>query len=87
MLTCLVAYDIEDDKIRNKIAKYLLKIGTRLQKSVFIVQIERHTFRRLQNTLRHFADNQGKIAIFRLCEGCKNNAIQYGSDIALFYVV
>lgn len=75
-MTCIVAYDIESDQTRNKLARFLEGKGTRLQKSVFAVEIERHSFNGLLRQMEKIAGKNGKIAVFRLCAGCQGNAIQ-----------
>ncbi len=48
-----IMYDIERNKIRNYIAKYLERKGCiRIQKSVFIAESERKRFDEIQETLR-----------------------------------
>lgn len=48
-----VMYDIENNKIRNYIAKFLLQKGCiRVQKSIFIADTERKTFNEIHSTLR-----------------------------------
>jgi CRISPR-associated endonuclease Cas2 len=79
-MTCIVSYDIESDKIRTKLARYLEKKGIRLQKSVFALEVERHVFRNLLRGIEHITGKRGKVAVFRLCEGCKTNAIQMNED-------
>jgi CRISPR-associated endonuclease Cas2 len=85
-MTCIVAYDIEDTKIRNQVAKYLLSMGVRLQKSVFAIKVERHAFHKMSKKLETLAGRKGKIAIIRLCAGCQKNAIQMNDETPLFYV-
>lgn len=85
-MTCLVAYDIEDNRTRNRIAKYLLTMGVRLQKSVFIIEIERHAYGRLSRKLYGMAKNKGQVAIVRLCAGCRKNAVQMNDETPFFYV-
>jgi CRISPR-associated endonuclease Cas2 len=62
-----VMYDIENNKIRNYIAKYLLQKGCiRVQKSIFIADSERKTFSEIHQTLREVQelyDNQDSILI------------------------
>lgn len=49
----LVMYDIENDKVRNEIAKYLIRKGCmRIQKSVYIANLKRKTFDEISKTLR-----------------------------------
>ncbi len=75
-MTCIVTYDIEDNKIRARLARYLETIGIRLQKSVFAVEIERHTFRRMLGRIRAITGDTGSVAVFRLCIGCQKNALK-----------
>jgi CRISPR-associated endonuclease Cas2 len=75
MMTCIVSYDIENDRIRNRLACFLEKKGARLQKSVFAVEIERHAFKGLLRQMEKIVGKDGKVAVFRLCAGCNSNAI------------
>jgi CRISPR-associated endonuclease Cas2 len=75
-MTCIVAYDIEDDKIRARLAHFLEDKGVRLQKSVFAVEVERHVFRGFTRKLEGIAGTAGKVSVFRLCIGCQKNALQ-----------
>ncbi|HMQ83992.1 MAG TPA: CRISPR-associated endonuclease Cas2 [Saprospiraceae bacterium] len=48
----LVMYDIEDHRVRNHIAKYLLRKGCiRIQKSVYLARTETKTFEEINTTL------------------------------------
>lgn len=85
-MTCIVAYDIEDDKIRGKLSRYLEGKGIRLQKSVFAVEIERHVFNRFLRQMDAITGEHGKVAVFRLCAGCFRNAIQSGAKERNYYV-
>jgi len=86
MVLCLVAYDIEDNRIRRRLAHYLEKKGIRLQKSVFAVEIERHIFRRFLRQIEGIAGRNKKVAVFRLCAGCRKNALQIGKEKDFFYI-
>jgi len=49
----IIMYDIENNKIRKYIAKYLLQKGCiRIQKSVFLASSERKNFEEITNTLK-----------------------------------
>jgi len=87
-MTCIVAYDIEDNNVRGKLSRHLQKNGVRLQKSVFAVEIERHAFRRFLSEMETITHKTGKVAVFSLCIGCQKNAIQLslGSGEKHFYV-
>lgn len=75
-MTALVAYDIEDNRTRARLARYLKTKGVRLQKSVFAVEIERHQFKKFLAEVRRIVGQDDLVVVFRLCEGCKKNAIQ-----------
>lgn len=85
-MTYIVTYDIEEDRIRNRIAKFLLGHGCRLQKSVFAVEIPRHGLKGFLGRLRHVAGNETEIAVFRLCSGCRDAAINLGEASPGFFV-
>jgi CRISPR-associated protein Cas2 len=47
-----VMYDIENNKVRTQIAKYLIKKGcTRVQKSIFLARTERFVYEEIKNDL------------------------------------
>lgn len=62
-----IMYDITDDKVRNQVAKYLIKNGcTRIQKSVFMVRSENKQFREIHETLKEvnsYYENQDSIIL------------------------
>ncbi|HPP93636.1 MAG TPA: CRISPR-associated endonuclease Cas2 [Bacteroidales bacterium] len=52
-----IMYDIENNKVRNYIAKYLTRKGcTRVQKSIFIANTERKLYDEIQGTLKKVQD-------------------------------
>lgn len=74
----LIAYDIENNKIRNKIAKYLEKKGSRIQKSVFLLDINNYSLKRLMHDLEKMNSKNGIIHIFRICRKCQKQAVYIG---------
>ena len=62
-----IMYDIENNKVRKLIAKYLLKKGcTRVQKSIFLADSERSKFDEIQKDLREVQecyDNEDSILL------------------------
>ncbi len=46
-MTYIVAYDIEEDRIRNRLSRYLQSLGVRLRKSVFTVELEKYQYRKM----------------------------------------
>ncbi len=85
-MTCIVAYDIEDDKIRSKLSRFLEGKGLRLQKSVFAVDVERHVFERFTKKIEALTGGQGKVAVIRLCVLCEKNALKLNDGEQHFYI-
>lgn len=76
----LISYDISNDKLRTKFAKYLSKFGYRLQYSVFKIENSEHMLSNItQNIENKFSKKftQGdSVYIFRLTSSCE--VIKYG---------
>lgn len=71
----IVSYDISDDKLRTKFAKYLLKFGHRLQYSVFEIDNSRRILDNIISDLKkkfekRFAQSDSVI-IFKLSSSCE----------------
>lgn len=66
----LVMYDIEDDRVRTMIAKYLLRKGCiRIQKSVYLADTPREVFEEIATTLKEvnqLYDNHDSIILLPL---------------------
>ncbi len=62
-----IMYDIENDKIRTQIAKYLIKKGCqRVQKSIFLADSTRERFNEIHNTIKEVQeiyDNNDSVLI------------------------
>ena len=80
----IVSYDISDDKLRTKFAKFLSKFGFRLQYSVFQVK---NSERVLNNIIAEITGKFGKkfqqtdsIIIFHMSKQCKKYAFGYAAN-------
>jgi CRISPR-associated protein Cas2 len=78
----LLSYDIANNKIRTKFAKFLNRYGRRLQYSVFEIH---NSQRVLQNVLDEIELSYRKkftgadsVVIFQICEGDKKKIRRYG---------
>lgn len=75
----VVAYDVEDDKRRERVAEVLLNYGTRVQKSVFECVLRREEWivlrRRLEGLIRPGEDS---LCFYFLCSGCQGKAVRQG---------
>lgn len=82
---CFVMYDIEDNRIRNYIAKYLIKNGCiRVQKSVFVANISRKLYLDLSQKLADvnaMYDNCDSIFFLPIGEDVMNNLRMIGKNI------
>ena len=62
-----VMYDIESNKVRQQIAKYLLKMGCfRIQRSIFLAELDSEKYERIRSDLtevQSYYDNHDSILI------------------------
>lgn len=80
----VVAYDIEDDRLRLRIAKILGRYGVRVQKSVFECALEPETITRLTHRLEReieAAPGNGNVRIYRTCADCLASSLGVGDDL------
>lgn len=74
-----VAYDITNDKRRNRVAKILKDFGTRIQYSVFECDTDRRALLRLQDRLEKAIDLQeDTITFYHLCATCEKQIDRIG---------
>ena len=80
-----IMYDIENNKIRTQVAKYLIKNGcTRVQKSVFLAAVKRKKFMELYQTLKEINamyDNHDSLFFVPVGEDILNNMKIVGLNI------
>jgi len=79
----LVTYDIDDDKIRNKISKILEGFGVRVQESVFECNLNKEEYDKLLKRLTKFSRENFNIRIYPLCKDCYSKAVGIG-EIKIF---
>ena len=77
----IVSYDIADDKLRSKFAKYLKKFGFRLQYSVFQVKNSEHVLKNItteiNTTFGKMFEQKDSVIIFQLSQQCKKTCFGY----------
>lgn len=69
----VVAYDVEDDRARVRIAGVLERFGVRVQKSVFECRLEAKDLERLLRRLEReltAVGGAGNVRVYRLCADC-----------------
>ena len=76
----VISYDIDIDKVRNKIAKTLLDYGHRVQYSVFECDIKPKKLDELYAKLSELVteDVNGSIRIYELCGRCSEKITTIG---------
>lgn len=71
----IVSYDISDDKLRTKFAKYLLKFGHRLQYSVFEIDNSRRILDNIISDLKNEFEKRftqsDSVIIFKMSSSCE----------------
>lgn len=80
----LVSYDIANDKVRTKFAKFLSKFGFRLQYSVFEIHNSDTVLRNIQNEIENiymktFTEDDSVI-IFNLSATCTKTCYGYAKN-------
>ena len=80
-----IMYDIENDKVRTQVAKYLIKNGCeRVQKSVYLAGIKRKKFIEIYQTLKEINamyDNKDSLFFVPVGEDILNNMKVLGQNI------
>mgnify|MGYP002778361728 CR=1 FL=1 len=82
---CFILYDIENNKVRRVVAKYLERKGcTRIQKSVFFVMLHRNLHKEICATLRKIQsayDNHDSIVVLPVGEDMLNGLLCIGKNL------
>ena len=87
----LVTYDIENDKIRSKIAKQLKAIGQRVQKSIFECELSKVQLSTLEQKLTELLNTQpesgstSNIRIYPICMDCHQKSLGVGQVTKSIY--
>lgn len=88
----VVSYDISNDKLRTKFAKYLSRFGHRLQYSVFQIdnssRIVDNIIQDLKNNFEKKFTQEDSVIIFKLSSSCE--VIRFGyakNDEKDFFVI
>ena len=75
----VIAYDIPDDRRRNRVAKLLEGHGERVQDSVFECWLDADQLRRLQRRLRkRINPTQDKLRFYSLCGKDQADIVRLG---------
>ena len=82
-----IMYDIESNKVRYNIAKYLIKQGcTRIQKSVFLADLDSTTYQTIRDALTEIQalyDNSDSIIVCPVSTDVITNMKVIGKDLSI----
>ena len=80
----LISYDISNDKVRTKFAKYLSKFGFRLQYSVFVFfnseTVLHNIETEIQNVYMKTFTEEDSVIIFNLSATCSKTCYGYAKN-------
>lgn len=80
LMLYLVCFDISDNKIRNRVGKYLGAFGNRVQRSVFEVELQdQAALLYVKNKLGDWLESGDNLRFYPLCQNCRDNALVCGS--------
>jgi CRISPR-associated protein Cas2 len=87
----LISYDISDDKLRTRFARYLEKYGFRLQYSVFQIRNSDRILENIQAQIKHDFEKRfsqtDSILIFELTASCKITRYGYAKNQESDFIV
>ncbi len=87
----IISYDIESNKLRNKLAKFIKKFGFRLQYSVYeIVNSERvlnNIISELTNNFENKFSQADSVIIFQLSNSCKITRFGFAKNIETNFII
>lgn len=80
----IVSYDISDDKLRTRFAKFLSKFGHRLQYSIFEIKNSKRILENIQIEIKADFEKQfeqtDSIMIFQMSKQCKITRYGYAKN-------
>ncbi|MEL6193543.1 MAG: CRISPR-associated endonuclease Cas2 [Bacteroidota bacterium] len=90
-MICFIMYDISHNKVRTKVAEYLEAKGCfRIQKSIFLGQLERRSYRDIQDalhTIQQSYENDDSIIMVPVSEDEIRSMRMIGKEIDMAFVM
>ena len=75
---CVVAYDIESDRLRSKISKILEKFGVRINYSVFECLFTQRQLEDTQERIeKQITSAKDSVIFYRICVDCYTKTVHY----------
>jgi len=80
----LISYDISDDKLRTRFAKYISRFGHRIQYSVFEIDNSEKVLQNIMADIKHKFEpsfsQSDSIIIFKLSKTCETIRMGYAKN-------
>lgn len=87
----VLSYDIADDKLRARFAKYILRFGHRIQYSVYEIdnspQVLENILQDINNSFGKKFGQEDSVLIFRLSQSCKVIRLGYAKNEEKDFVI
>jgi len=81
MTRWIAAYDIADDRRRDRVARLLQGYGTRVQASVFELLLDTDDLDRLERRVRRAIDPQtDRVRLYPVCAACAAKVLDWGAE-------
>ena len=78
----IACYDISDNKRLNKIARIMKDYGTRVQYSVFELDVEEYVLKKLMKRVEKIIEKEvDSVRYYKLCFECENSLDIIGSKV------
>ena len=75
----LIAYDVTDNQRRNRLARFLLDYGDRVQYSAFECELTGPRLDEvLQGVVKYMARQEDNVRVYRLCADCAGKIQTFG---------
>jgi CRISPR-associated protein Cas2 len=83
-MNILITYDIENDKKRKKISDILEGYGTRVNYSVFELEVTDRQFTQIVSYLKNISTKDDNIRIYHICKNCKEKSFELFYKMGIF---
>ena len=82
-MTYIICYDISENKIRSRVAKYLESIGYRMQHSVFLFEGSEARAAVVRHSLEELVEDSEavRILVAPMCESCAERLWKHGTPM------
>ncbi|MBW2146267.1 MAG: CRISPR-associated endonuclease Cas2 [Deltaproteobacteria bacterium] len=75
----MVSYDIVDNRVRNRVLRFLKNYGERVQLSVFECDLDDKMYQKMKKGLEKLIDRrEDRVRYYRLCRSCLDRVVISG---------